>query len=185
MDKTYIFIGGLTPDQALEKIKKYYPDYKSDSIHLHALKEKDSCICKDIEDKPHIFGWDRLKYFQNISIYKRLDQMDRYYKFTTAFNWIAKNIEFKGQRFYSSEYFNPQNPYLRDHGSWGTSELKELVEITEEEYNKAKNIQLTVKLNADYSAIVTKENVSVGCQKFTHESILNLAKEIEKFLDKS
>ena len=36
-------------------------------------------------------------------------------------------------------------------------------------------------LNSAYKAVITKDGVQVGCQKFTHAKVLGLAKEVEKF----
>ncbi len=33
---------------------------------------------------------------------------------------------------------------------------------------------IKVKLNDEYSAVVTRENITVGCQKFTHQAIKEL-----------
>jgi hypothetical protein len=41
--------------------------------------------------------------------------------------------------------------------------------------------QPLIKLNDDYSAVVTLEGVKVGCQTFTHEAVLAVAKAIEQF----
>lgn len=38
---------------------------------------------------------------------------------------------------------------------------------------------ITVKLNSEYSAIVSKDGVEVGCQKFTHNALLELAEAIK------
>lgn len=39
----------------------------------------------------------------------------------------------------------------------------------------------TLKLNHEYTAVVSKENVKVGCQKFSHETILKLAEMVKEF----
>jgi hypothetical protein len=43
-----------------------------------------------------------------------------------------------------------------------------------------KNKSITVELNKSYIAVVTEENVKVGCQTFTHEVILAVAEAIKK-----
>jgi hypothetical protein len=48
---------------------------------------------------------------------------------------------------------------------------------------KVKSIE--VKLNDKYTAEVTSDKVTVGCQTFTHETILNLAKAVEEIQNKS
>jgi hypothetical protein len=40
--------------------------------------------------------------------------------------------------------------------------------------------KITVKLNGNYDAIVTKEYVKVGCQSFTHESIREVLKAMDE-----
>jgi hypothetical protein len=39
---------------------------------------------------------------------------------------------------------------------------------------------IAVELNESYTAVVTKKNVKVGCQTFTHEAILAVAEAIKK-----
>lgn len=183
MSKTYVFIGGLTEEQALEKLKKYYPEYNYE-CHRHALYNylDRASVCNDDNGFCHCYEeW----YIENG--YTRLDKeetMDRYYKFVTSFDWMAKNIEFEGSYFTSHEAIRLPEGRTEFNNSWTILSLKEFSEITEEEYNKAKNPTVTVSLNIDYSAVISKDGIEVGCQNFTHEAIQNLAKELEKFLDK-
>ena len=42
------------------------------------------------------------------------------------------------------------------------------------------DVAVTIKLNDEYSAIVSKDDVKVGCQTFTHTAILEVAEAIKK-----
>lgn len=55
--------------------------------------------------------------------------------------------------------------------------------VTKEQFiNAYKNYKqpITIKLNDKYNAIITKENITVGCQTFTHEKIAELYTESVK-----
>lgn len=185
--KTYVFVGGLTVEQALEKVKKYYPNYNGNQ-HFYTVSQQPlkGCVCNKGGD---IFGHCFEDYFIQRG-FTRLDKeenMNKYYKIETYSTFFIVNPEFRGESVYSKEYYDlPQNSkgYSSTNGSWDISKVKSIKEITEEEYNKVKNPTVNVSLNIDYSAVISKDGVKVGCQTFTHESILNLAKELEKFLDK-
>lgn len=41
-------------------------------------------------------------------------------------------------------------------------------------------VSIIVKLNDSYTAVVTKEQVQVGCQTFTHSAVLELAAAVNK-----
>lgn len=44
----------------------------------------------------------------------------------------------------------------------------------------AGNEEVTLKLNNEHSALITKDTVKVGCQEFTADKVLELAEEIKK-----
>lgn len=74
---------------------------------------------------------------------------------------------------HTNEY-DPNFPYLKWDGeclcqttNWKGMEKYSLGQFM----NKFMNISHTVRLNSEYLATVTKENVKVGCQTFSHEVI--------------
>lgn len=183
--KTYVFIGGLTEEQALKKLKKYYPEY-NEKYHKYALGNyfNKASVCHDDDGFCHCYEeW----YIENG--YTRLDKeevMNKYYKIETYSTFFIVNPVFRGKTIEAKEYLDKQENYIYPgtYGAWDTNKIKSIEEITEEEYNKIKNPTVNVSLNIDYSAVISKDGIKVGCQNFTHEAIQNLSKELEKFLDK-
>lgn len=57
------------------------------------------------------------------------------------------------------------------------SELYRYDEILEKEN------EITIPLNSTHNAIVSKDNVTVGCQTFSHEAIEKLYNAVQKFKD--
>lgn len=183
--KTYVFVGGLTVEQALEKVKKYYPNYYGNQ-HFYAVLQQPlkGCVCNKGGD---IFEYCFEDYFIKNG-FTRIDKeetMDKYYKITVIRDYVVKNLVFQGDTFSTEETVDINTSKIYNKlDKWGLSKLTSIIEITEEEYDKFKNKKMIVCLNDDYNAIITNGGINVGCQTFTHESILNLAKELEKFLDK-
>lgn len=183
--RTYVFVGGLTAEQALEKVKKYYPNYNGDQ-HVYTIEQEPlrGCVCRNNYGS---FGHCYEDYFINLG-YTRLDKgetMDKYYKITVIKDYVVKNLVFQGDTFSTEETVDINTSKIYNKlDKWGLSKLTSIIEITEEEYDKFKNKKMIVRLNDNYNAIITNGGINVGCQTFTHESILNLAKELEKFLDK-
>jgi hypothetical protein len=76
----------------------------------------------------------------------------------------AKNGYEWNQRPYKPKDFTPYHP-LTDWAIWSKI--------------KYTNPDVEIKLNDSYTAIVTKDHVQVGCQKFAHAAILEVANAIK------
>jgi len=181
--KTYVFVGGLTVEQALEKVKKYYPNYNG-TVHKSTIRSYPENGC--VSNVGNSFKYCFEQYYIDKG-YTRLDKeetMNNYYKIETHYKWIVKNLKLNGFVFSGEEAYACDSKSFYPSANWPVHDVKNIELTTEEEYNKFKNPSVTVSLNIDYSAVISKDGIKVGCQNFTHEAIQNLAKELEKFLDK-
>jgi len=184
-EHTYVFVGGLTIEEAFQKVKKYYPDYDR-CMNQHSFAVNKYPENGAVSYEKDRFGWCDNDYYINKG-YPRLDiedKMDKYHKVTSfGLVWCLKNVKFHGDHITADEAYTAKgNKDLKPLGKM--LEITSIEESSEEEFNKFKKGNVTVELNLEYSAVINKDDVVVGCQHFTHDSILNLAKEIEKFLDK-
>jgi len=82
-----------------------------------------------------------------------------------------------GNNYYLLLYDNNRLMYDGGHKHYANVTQVSTLEFIEAVKKKR---EVSVKLNSEYSAIVTKENVKVGCQTFTHEVILEVAEAIKK-----
>ena len=66
----------------------------------------------------------------------------------------------------------------RIHDYWGI--ISEKLDFYYPFFVLRKLDEIKIGLNSDYEAIVTENEVIVGCQKFTHDKILEVAEAIKK-----
>ena len=111
--------------------------------------------------------------------------MNKYYEIKTYSTFLLINPKFSGEHVEADTYYDilsSDRISLGNNGAWYIKPITSIKEISEKELNKLTKQKITVKLNDSYSAEITKENVKLNCQEFSHEAIKNLAKELENFL---
>lgn len=182
---TYVYVGGLNEEEALAKVKKYYPKY--DPLfrreHVYANSREYSNGCVSLRENLYFEHCDESWYINHG--YTRLDKeetMDKYYKIVTINTWYCKNVIFRGTSIKLEEMYHSKDRFKKC-GTLLVEDMKSVMEITKEEYDKNYIRKVVVELNDKYSAEITETGIKVDCQNFSFVAIENLNKEIKKFLD--